>query len=235
MRKQTTALQNVFFLKCCRQYGIDVSYSLLYRIPGERQQDYSSIEEMIPKIYHLSFPFRIIKILCQRHSAYFEDKTGRFLINKKPMAWYRALYPDDHFDLSRIAVFYDAEWRNVLPDASYQGVLTQVETWQGLYQGNGSTAPKLTEKRCPNGHVIIEDSRLGCLTVHRLTPAESIIYDAVSSPVSIKGIMADGPPAIKKMTRPEITAILSLLVGKHIVIQDNGMYLSLGVPAMSKD
>ncbi len=55
MRKGTTAVQNVRFLRWAAELGLPVYWNMLYGLPGEKAEDYSDIAELIPSLLHL-FP-----------------------------------------------------------------------------------------------------------------------------------------------------------------------------------
>jgi ribosomal peptide maturation radical SAM protein 1 len=108
MSKGVTAIQNVFFLKCARQYGIFLLWNLMLGAFGETQADRDENAALIPKIAHLNpptDPYRTVQV--HRFSAYWRNKE-RWFEEIGPAGWYRYIFPED-FDLEKIAYYFDVK------------------------------------------------------------------------------------------------------------------------------
>jgi ribosomal peptide maturation radical SAM protein 1 len=129
MKKGTRAIQNIYFLKLCREYNLIAFWNYLIRVPGERPDDYLQAKKLIPKIVHLQPPCRgrTSKLECVRFSSYFDEKKWVKSIRPKP--WYSVLFPGGHIDLSRVAYFFDADWQETLEDSAYEGVNSTIKEW----------------------------------------------------------------------------------------------------------
>src|SRR5581483_3022170 len=62
MRKGTTFLQNVQFLKWSRERNLTVFWAILYGFPGETLAAYETIAQHIPALYHLFPPKAAVRV-----------------------------------------------------------------------------------------------------------------------------------------------------------------------------
>ena len=110
MSKGVSAIQNVFFLKCARQYVIHPYWLLLLGTIGETAEDCREIAELIPKLLHLAPP-REDRAFVQvhRYSEYWRN-SERYFDEIKPTVKYEALFPD-FFDRLKLAHNFDAKWK----------------------------------------------------------------------------------------------------------------------------
>lgn len=89
MDKGVTGLQNIRLLKWAREYGIAISWNLLYGFPGELPSDYEEIHDTLLSVSHLEAP-AVARLLLERFSPYFEQPE-RYGI--------RVLGPAQHYEL----------------------------------------------------------------------------------------------------------------------------------------
>jgi len=94
MNKGVTARQNVLLLRTAASLGINVDWNLLWGFPGEKNEYYRELADLIPLLHHFSPP-RVFRHICiDRFSPYFEE-PGRFQIkNLRPWAVYNTVFPD---------------------------------------------------------------------------------------------------------------------------------------------
>ncbi len=111
MGKGTSGLRNVQLLKWCREYGVDVDWNLLHGFPGETDADYAEIEQWLPLIRHLEPPSASGPIRLDRFSPYHSDPERYGITAVRPMAVYRHLYPFDVRARTRIAGYFDFDYR----------------------------------------------------------------------------------------------------------------------------
>ncbi|RPJ32626.1 MAG: RiPP maturation radical SAM protein 1, partial [Planctomycetaceae bacterium] len=133
MNKGVTALQNVFFMKACREYGITVYWNILIRLPGETLADYEQLADWLPKLVHLKPPYSgAVEIECHRFSPYFEQRE-RWASAVRPQPWYEGIFPTDLLDLERVAYYFDADWNDVLARDHYAPVIGSVSEWMRIW------------------------------------------------------------------------------------------------------
>lgn len=235
MNKGTTALQNIFFLKCCREYGILALWNNLIRIPGEVIEDYTQMKQWLPQLVHLAPPpGGSPKIECHRFSPYFNDKE-RWLKQWHPALWYQGLFPQDQIDLSRVAYYFDAEWKDTLEDEAHDEVVEIVLEWIRIWR-DAKELPRLSYRFTSDGELFIEDTRFGRSSVFTFNAAEASVYIAIDSPISFKQVVKKlkGTPG-ETLTILEVEAILERFIKAELALFDETFYLSIAVAANSID
>ncbi|MCP4351940.1 MAG: RiPP maturation radical SAM protein 1 [Desulfobacterales bacterium] len=228
MDKGVTALDNLFFLKCCMEYNIMPFWNFLVRIPGERREDYDRIEELIPKVFHLRPPvFTPSSIQCHRFSTYFEN-SETWIENVTPGLWYCGLFPSEKFDLNRVAWYFDGDWKDTLSPEEYQGVTDKTDQWRELWKP-GSSPPQLTARKQMQGTFNIKDTRHDpgkTGTIIKLDLFESKIYKMIADPATPSEIIAgtDQPDL-----NEQIINILEKFIKLGLAVRDGNNYLGLAV------
>lgn len=224
MRKGTSAIQNLFFLKCCRTYGILAFWNNLIRLPGEAQEDYYEMENLIPKIHHFYPPSGgAKKIECHRFSPYYTGEACG-LENLRPLSWYYALFPEEKIDINRVAYYFDAEWKNTLGDEAYEGIIAKTQEWLGIWQ-NDPALPELRYSYQHNDGAIVLDTRQGKVKNLWLDAFQARILQAIDDPANIDAIRCRFEErAISKST---IQEVLQGFIETGIAYEEKGMYLGL--------
>ena len=229
MNKGTTALQNIFFLKCCREYGILAMWNNLIRLPGEVVEDYTQMQQWIPQLVHFAPPpGGSPKVECHRFSPYFTDKE-RWLEKWQPAAWYKGLFPQDRIDLSRVAYYFDAKWKDTLEDEAYDEVVAAVIEWIRIWR-EAAILPRLSYRFTADGELFIEDTRWNRSKVFTFNALEASVYQAIDSPTSFKQVMRKlrGTPG-EALTPFEVQAILERFIETELVLYDGTFYLSIAI------
>ena len=93
MHKGVTTLQNVQLLKWCRQFGIRVYWNLLFGFPGETEEDYNQIVEVVHAISHLQPPLGVVRVAFERFSPYFNYPQAFQITDMHPDPSYAYVYP----------------------------------------------------------------------------------------------------------------------------------------------
>ncbi|MGK7956199.1 MAG: RiPP maturation radical SAM C-methyltransferase [Crocosphaera sp.] len=233
MNKGTTALQNIFFLKCCREYGILVLWNNLIRLPGEKLEDYTQMQQWIPQLVHFAPPpGGSPKIECHRFSPYFTDKE-RWFKQCQPAAWYQGLFPQDQIDLSRIAYYFDVEWKDTLDDEVYDEMVEAIQLWIRIWR-DAKDLPKLSYHFTSDGLLLIEDTRWRRSTMFSFNEAEAAVYEGIDTPISFKQLMKklSGTPG-EKLSSVEVEAILEQFIQSELALFDGKFYLSIAISTNS--
>ncbi|MCP4111576.1 MAG: RiPP maturation radical SAM protein 1 [Desulfobacteraceae bacterium] len=230
--KGATSLLNIYFLKLCREYNIFTIWNNLIRVPGEKIEDYKEMEALIPKIIHLSPPCssegtRFIE--CHRFSPYFSEKD-RWLTNLRPMPWYKALFPSDKIDLSRIAYYFEADWKDTLDEGAYNAVTAMCRKWNRIWS-ESKILPGLYIHENEDKTLFIEDSRTEKAKTHRLDHVSSFVYRAISDPGNLRKVGGRVKKMSKKSLSDErISLILRKFVTDSLAIEEKGKYCGLAIP-----
>jgi ribosomal peptide maturation radical SAM protein 1 len=228
MDKGVTALQNVWLLKCATEYELTVVWNMLIRVPREEAADYEQMVAWIPRLHHLHPPTGgAPRIECHRFSPY-HFRTGQFCEDVTPAPWYRGLYPEDQFNLDRIAYYFDVKWKDTLGDPAYDPFQHTLQHWMQLWRE--PEIPHLTLRELDDGGLEIEDTR-DKPKQWRLEPAEARLYKLITdiaTPAKIHTQLL--AQSADNLQQEEIRARLKLFVEQGLALQENDHFLGLALP-----
>lgn len=231
MRKGVTAIKNVHLLKMCREYGIFVMWNIMINIPGEKRADYDEMTRLIPQLVHLNPPFcGLRRTELHKYSPYFTESIhdGKWAENLRPFRWYRTIYPEQTIDISRIAYFFEADWKDTLPRAEYRNLQRAVDAWIDVWE-KSSEIPNLLYSFGPDQNLVLTDSRwVSRSGKWELDARETGIYLAINDPATPKGVfMALGDSG---GTLEEVTETLAGFVKAGLAIRERDLFLGLALP-----
>lgn len=157
MNKGVTALQNIYTLKLCLEFGIQARWNILSGIPGEKKENYDSMTKLIPFISHLQPPFGIAAVQLYRDSVYFNDflvnaDKSEFLSNMRPASFYKKIFPAQTLDLEKVAYAHECSWKNCIEQTKLLDFKKEIELWKKSWSESDIEKPELS---------IIEKNRLG--------------------------------------------------------------------------
>ncbi len=227
MRKGVTALQNVRLLKWCAEYGLEVSWNLLFGLPGEPPGEYDRMAELIPSLTHLQPP-RMVPLGLERFSPY-HDRPADFgleIVGPPPQA--RVVYPVDDASLGELVHAFEYRRVDGSDPENYVGATRRVvDDWRiGYEEGYRS----LRYHRGP-GFVRIVDRRPNLpARDYSLGGPEAEIYvacDDGATPEEVwQQICGSGTAG---STVAEIREFLDELVSLRLAYQENDRYLTLAL------
>jgi ribosomal peptide maturation radical SAM protein 1 len=187
MGKGTTAAHNVQLLKWCRQYGVRLSWSVLWGFPGEKDEWYAEMAEWLPLLHHLQ-PGRPVRLRYQRYSPYFQ-KPDAYGLRLKPAEPFRHVYPHDERDLfDQVYYFEDSEetdagghvaGRDAARRPGLHRTARALDDWLKAWH-----VPKLPMLQMHEtvGALVVEDTRLAAMArEHRLDGAERSVLLAADA------------------------------------------------------
>lgn len=230
MRKGVTGIQNVFFLKVCRELGVIPFWSLLVRVPGEQPQDYARMADWIPKIMHLFPPLGgAPPVECHRFSPFF-PQADRWTTGVRPMPWYNALYPAERVDLARVAHHFEADWKDVLPPKVHEPVVLAIIDWLRVWT-ESPELPMLVSAEGTSGSLYLTDTRGERVETFSLNAANASAYRAIAEPASVAKVCAH-LERVHGAAKPEaqVRAALDEFVRMGIALEEDGTYLALALP-----
>ncbi|MEQ8221229.1 MAG: RiPP maturation radical SAM C-methyltransferase [Candidatus Eremiobacterota bacterium] len=108
--KGTQAWQNIQTLKWCHQYGIKAIWNILYDFPGEKDEWYKEMSELMPLLFHLQPPRLFKSVFITRDSDYFVH-AGEYGICLRPRSseFYRYVLPLPEKTLYDLSCFFESE------------------------------------------------------------------------------------------------------------------------------
>lgn len=225
MNKGVSALQNIFFLKCARQYGIYTLWYALMCMFGERKEDYMEMCELIPKITHLGPPGGSRSFIrCHRYSVYFNERETYFE-KMEPEKWYSLLYSEE-FNLEKLAYFFDHTWKDGSDNQTeYREFSNMLEWWRGLWKGE-KDVPELYYTENINGGITVTDTRAGKTVCARLGKTESMIYRLLDDVISFQKIAKQ---AQKWCSKKQTQDILNMFCKYGLAVRRGEKYLGLAL------
>ena len=218
LKKGTTSVQNIFFLKSAGRNGIAVLWNLLAGIPGELDDRYIWLFRRLPMLYHLFPPTGMWSISYDRTSEY-GKKSGEYGLELEPdIDLLKYLYPFDENCLNNLAYFYkNRNIRDVLTDSKLKYIVKinyLITKWRQLWmQSNEETLPRLYLQKNQ-----VVDSREGVVRTIELSEDECQILQFLMKPRKRGAILGRFPSA---------RVILNKLSEKHLIWEDDNWYISL--------
>ena len=230
MRKGTTALRNIQLLKWCAEYNITAEWNILYGFPGETVEDYQRMLELLPAIRHLRPPTACGPVRLDRFSPYYNAPAEFGLLNVRPLATYKYLYPFATESLQRIAYYFDYDYEaGVDPTGYATRVIEYAEEWR-----RDTQAGTLNSVRRPDGAITLIDTRPGTLLPQLLlTGLEQTAYDYCDELRSGKSVVQH----LRKLfpetefADSQVIEFLDSLVANQLMATDGDNYLSLAIQA----
>lgn len=226
MRKGITGLQNIQFLKWCREFGLKPMWNYMVGFPNENKEDHLHQIELMKSLSHLSPP-DIAWVRIDRFSPYYNDSNRFGISNLRPFGSFKYLYPElNEKQRARIAYFFlgDFEAKDKMVDYAFD-VRETVENWNSEHSHSALFHFEL------NGQLIVGDYRPNSSqNIHRLTKTQKTLYDACDK---IRGEMylfkLIGISGTREEMREQLNDILEPLLSCNLIICDEGKYLSLAV------
>lgn len=232
MKKGITAIQNIQFVKWCRELGISANYNLLYGFPGETAVDYEAYPMLFRSLQHLQPPSYVTPVVFQRFSPY-DFNRNQFGLELEADEAYQYLYPSGRISLDRIAYYFqDRSTGPHIPPAYAVEVISGVEKWQKSWR-----KAMFAFSKGP-GFIVLHDSRH--LTDGEPEKSPSRHYTIPDPGASIY-LMCDqhrSISAIKKMVREKfegrysdatVDSVLARLTERQFMYHEDGKYLALAI------
>nr|WP_255358131.1 RiPP maturation radical SAM C-methyltransferase [Kitasatospora sp. NRRL B-11411] len=228
MRKGSTMLMNVRFLKWARHYRMNVTWNMLSGFPGERDEDFTGQAELAPLLAHLQPPNGLSRIWLERFSPYFTD-PGLPIRDVRPREAYRYVYPVPGIDHAAIAYFFDYRAEGVASAEAVRRLSAAVADWRERWQRR--PLPILAHRRGP-GWLDFHDSRFadGGFT-GTLAGWQALAYElcgeTARSPKRLHGLLRE---AGAEASAADVDRLLALFAERRITVSESGKHLALALP-----
>jgi len=224
MRKGTTALRNIEFLKQCRQAGVYVDWNLLFGFPGAQVEDYASTLDLASLITHLDAPSSVGEIRLDRFSPNFEQAEERGFTHVRPWSLFTYVYPFGRETLMDLVYYFDCERREAPGEHDYlRRIAEHVSGWKGRND-------HLLAQRA-DGSLVIDDSRpAGLARQTVLTGLRKDIYEYCDTRRTLAQIEAW--LVERRGTRvgaKKLRLVLDEFRAKRLMVEEHGWYLSLAL------
>lgn len=230
LRKGVSAIRNMCFLKWCKEYDIDVSWNLLYRIPGEKYESYKEMFKVFLHIIHLQpASGGLIQIALDRFSPYYVNTERYGIKDILPKGVFKLAYANDPVDINNISYSFDFTYDNA-DETMYmyiEKLATYMEIWNQAYRDNKyyfkysveDNVVKIKDYRPDN----MEDNFVS-LKKYILKDIEKEIFLLCNDVISLKEIEL-------KLEFPHeiIESIIRDLVEKKLLFCEKNLYVNFAV------
>jgi hypothetical protein len=113
MRKGTSTVQNVQLLKWLQEFGVTGIYSVLVGFPGETDDDFQQMIDLLPRLFHLPPPSfgggRANLAQVHRFSPFFDEPDTLGVENVRAAWWYRHIIPPDVLAGEEYGYFFERD------------------------------------------------------------------------------------------------------------------------------
>jgi ribosomal peptide maturation radical SAM protein 1 len=229
MRKGTTAIQNVQMLKWCSELGIVPFWNLIYGFPGEDQEEYDKISELIEALYHLRPPHGIGPIRLDRFSPNFVRANDMGIINVRPDSSYNYIFNLPEEQLNKFAYYFEHGYQDGRdPERYISKARRAVARWQEYSDNPGL-------KYADHGRSLaIWDRRPRVKrTVTILTEVERAVYLYCDQHRTLHQIERMAQTVLSGTS--SVQQFLDDMVRDRLMIHLDGSYLSLATLAASAE
>jgi ribosomal peptide maturation radical SAM protein 1 len=160
MKKGTTAIKHVQFLRWCKEIGVNTAYNILAGFPGEQPEWFKQMEELIPKLRHLQPPSQnVTPIEMHRFSPLYERRQEFGVSEHDLRPDYAFNFPGGLVDPLKVAYFFTFKSSLTPSDKSYiVAVEKALEPWLEAHKGKH---PPFYEYAVGPGFLKIRDTRHG--------------------------------------------------------------------------
>jgi ribosomal peptide maturation radical SAM protein 1 len=229
MRKGVTALQNVKLLVFAASNDLMVTWNIIYGIPGETEDDYARMAEMVKSLVHLKPP-GLVSLQVQRFSPYFDDPTPHGVRLLGPAPYYRHIHNVASDRLPALAYAFDHDYEdNHDPERTVAPLRRALEHWDKVWSPGKHRS--LRYERGP-GYLRLRDRRPG------LAPRD-ILLDRVESELYLACRTIATPAAAAAHAKQvydvdldtdEVRSFLVELADARLLLRDGDRYLALALP-----
>lgn len=229
MRKGTTALRQVRFLKWAREYGVKLSYNILCGFPGDETRWYLDMIELIGTIPHLQPPTSNANFIeLHRFSPLFDNRQAFGIDRYELRVDYRFNFPEGTVDPYKIGYFFEYECDRISDPSRYMDRLrAAVAPWVANWETR--SLPRCDYAIGP-GFVQVVDSRSGEATttvLRGLAQDVFLLLDDIGTRHGLAHALRGKYP--EQVAAGMVDAVVDDLVAKRLVIAEDRALLALPV------
>lgn len=220
MGKPTTTMHNLQMLKWCSETGIAVSWTHLFGVPGESEEEVAELVSMFQLLHHLRPPRAAHIVRLQRFSEYFNSPEEYGLLPNSPVEAYRYIYPFSEDVLNRIALHFTTEFSCRKSEGSAYEVLGDaVGKWR-----RGHKRAHLIALPNPEYITVIDTRKCARRHLFRLSGLRRQLYECCDRARALPRIMKE---LESDQSEAEIKVVLQSLVNDRLMLCLDERYFSL--------
>lgn len=235
MRKGTTGIRQVRFLKWAREYGVKASYNILCGFPGDAAQWYLDMAELIGLIPHLQPPTSNANFIeLHRFSPLFMYRTDFGITEFDLRVDYRFNFPKDMVDPLKIGYFFEYKTSQISDPQGYMDRVREVirpwiDNWEkrSLPRCDYLVGPEFVE---------IRDSRFEegrTLTLRGLAKDAFLLLDDVRTRHDLAALLERKYPT--QVARGLLDRTLDDLIASRLVLCEGNTLLALPTAVKPRD
>ena len=227
MRKGVKGLQNIQLLKWCKEYSVRPHWNMLWGFPGELEEDYGRVADLMPLLYHLPPAGGGGVIRLDRFSPNFDHAESTGFVDVAPYPAYSFIYPFPPEVVANLAYFFTFRYKEDRNIQSYTApIRASMAAWSEAYETSDLFyADKGTR-------LLIWDLRPGAS--RPLTVIDGVLRevylacDAICSTKKLNEMLSR--QVGRSMPDDEIRNMLEPLIEHRLLIEDRSSYLALAIP-----
>ena len=229
MGKGTRALEGIRFLKWCSQEGVNVAWNFMYGLPGETDEDYAQLIELLPAIRFLPAPAEISPLAIDRFSPFFDEPERYCLRGIEPRPSYAEVFALPERTLRGIAYSHDHEDdAGLLRRAQVYRLLREIRRWQ---EGHGQEDLRLARD---GGRWFVHDTRK--LAAHKIFEPDDLELGVLtaSEDIATSRELRQVVTQVNGSWSPaRFDAALNQLLARRLIVSDGERFLSLPLSGVS--
>jgi ribosomal peptide maturation radical SAM protein 1 len=228
MKKGTSGLGNVRFLKNCLKHDVYPEWNLLVGFPGEDEQVYASYERDLPLFAHLPPPSGVYPVRFDRFSPYF-TRAAEFGLDLHPYDFYGLVYPMPAAALQNLAYYFidqnfGAEYAT--RTARWIGRLrNRIDAWRDRWHSSRRTILPRLFVTTAHGDARIYDSRSGEAVLHPLTAERARLLLQLETPSTVEQLAKSSALPVE-----QVQDDVAWFQSQGLVAGEGGRFLSLVFP-----
>ncbi|MBS1042277.1 RiPP maturation radical SAM C-methyltransferase [Gluconobacter cerinus] len=182
MDKGITRLLNLRFIRLCQEIGILPLWNVLVGFPGEQDDEYEEVLQLLPYIEHLYPPASgPSHIRVDRFSPLYHGTTAIGFDTIEPLPTYSYVYDLTDEQLARIAYFFRGQSKAVVSEDVCRRLQTAIERWKERFWHATSPA-SLTGVALGNAMLIHDTRSVAQQSVALLDEVETTLLRHARSP-----------------------------------------------------
>lgn len=228
MQKGVRGFQNIQFLKWCSELGLRPVWNLIFGFPGEPEEDYAEMAELIPLLTHLTPPYGTGRIRTDRFSPNFDRAEELGFRNLRPQVAYKHVYELSDASLNNIATIFSYDYAVARNVAHYVSpVVNQVINWKTTHRTS-----RLLSAAKPGGLFIFDTRPIAKQPLWQLQGLDRKCYEACDETRSIAFIQSMvNSRSRSKCSIPKLRERLDYLCDSKLMVRKGDAYLALAVTA----
>jgi ribosomal peptide maturation radical SAM protein 1 len=229
MKKGTSRIKHVQFLRWCKEYDIHLSYNILAGFPGEKAEWYLDMADFIPKIIHVQPPLHNMHYVeMHRFSPLFQSRDQFQVDEYRIREDYGFNFPDGMVDPLKVGYFFSYHSSALAQVDQYaERVREVVGAW---IDAHGKQKPPVYHYILGPGFTRITDTRQGdgrYLHLADLHQDILLLCDKVQTIAKLKEMLE--PLYSQEIARGAVEETVQEMLAEDLLVQEGNCLLTLPI------